>query len=143
MSEVVFGEVDSGRLILANPKYGDDGEIWSVQVIVDAPAFRVETKVATHYATHFDEFIAYVNDLAEHWRGWTGTKTYESLEKDFSVVATNDGGAHVFLHVKLSGPMTEPEWTLDATFSTEPGEQMLRAARDARSLLSSRRGTSA
>src|SRR2546421_385995 len=63
MSEVVFGSEDAGRFILTDAVRGDDGEIWSVLATIDVPGVHAQKRVATHYATHFDELIAYVADL--------------------------------------------------------------------------------
>jgi Family of unknown function (DUF6228) len=138
VDDVTLGTPDGGRLIFTNPVRGDDGEIWSVVAVVDTAGLHVERKVATHYANHFDDLIAFFEDLAESWRGWKGAKTYTSLERDLAVSAVNDGGAHVRLAISLSGPTSPPRWTVTVEVSTDPGAQMLEAAEGLRDLLVSR-----
>ena len=75
VQEVVFGAEASGLLVLRNPRRGDDGEIWSVTAVIETAVIeiavietadlRAETRVATHYATHFDELIGFIVDLAD------------------------------------------------------------------------------
>src|SRR5437763_290547 len=104
MDALVLGSEDAGRFMLSEAVRGDDGEIWSVLATIDVPGAHAEKRVATHYATHFDEVIAYVTDLAECWRGWNGTRSYLSLERDLALNAVHDGTAHVRLTVTMRGP---------------------------------------
>lgn len=135
--EVVLGAEASGLLVLRDPRRGGDGEIWSVTAVIETAGLRAETLVATHYATHFDEVIGFIVDLADCWRGWMGSKTYSSLERDLRLDAVHDG-AHVRLGVTLSGPAHPPQWTVTTEITTDPGAQMEGAASDARSLLVAR-----
>jgi len=137
MQEVVFGSEQSGLLVLRDPRRGDDGEIWSVTAAIETAGLNAETRVATHYATHFDELIAFIADLADSWRGWRGSKTYSSLERDLRLDAVHDG-AHVRLRVTLTGSNQPPQWTVTTELTSDPGAQMETAASDARSLLAAR-----
>jgi Family of unknown function (DUF6228) len=46
------------------------------------PGLDASRRVWAHYATGFDELVAFFNGLAADWRGWQGERTYESLEHD-------------------------------------------------------------
>jgi hypothetical protein len=138
MNEVVLGSEDAGRFTLTDAVRGDDGEIWSVLATIEVSGVHAEKRVPTHYATHFDELIAYIADLADCWQGWRGTKSYVSLERDLGIDAVHDGTAHVRLTVTMKGPTLPERWTTTATVITDPGAQMLEAAESARALLGAR-----
>jgi hypothetical protein len=128
MDALVFGSENAGWFTLSDVVRGNDGEIWSMLATIHVPGIHAEKRVATHYATHFDELIAYFADLAECWRGWSGTKSYLSLERDLAVNVVHDGTAHVRLSVTMKGPTPPETWTVTATVITDPGAQMLEAA---------------
>jgi hypothetical protein len=138
MDALVFGSEAAGLFMLSDVVRGDDGEIWSVLATIHVPGVHAEKRVATHYATHFDELIGYVADLAEGWRGWSGTKSYLSLERDLALSAVHDGTAHVRLSITLKGPTLPEVWTVTATVVTDPGAQMLEAAEAASVVLAAR-----
>jgi uncharacterized protein DUF6228 len=53
---------------------GPDGEIWSVVVRLRVPGLDASRRVSAHYATGFDELVAFFNGLAADWRGWQGER---------------------------------------------------------------------
>lgn len=61
-------------------------------------------------------------DLAEHWRGWTGAKTHESLEGHLRVSCTMDRVGHVELRVYLRGDMGSSDWRAENTIYLEAGQ---------------------
>lgn len=52
-------------------------------------------RVSAHYATGFEDLVAFLNALASDWRGWEGERFYESLEHDLRLTATQDGHVHL------------------------------------------------
>ena len=72
------------------------------------------------YADGFGPLADFFRDLAEHWRGWDGERTYESIEHDLRIVATHDG--HLRLKVRL-WQSTDPDgWTADIRVRLDPRE---------------------
>jgi hypothetical protein len=84
-----------------------------------------------------DDLPSWLSGLADEFRGWSGTKTWESLEHDATIVATHDGVGHVSLLVTLRGPRGyEPgAWQASVTLSVDAGEDMARLARAATAFL--------
>jgi hypothetical protein len=39
-------------------------------------------RVPAHYATGFDDLVAFFRAFASDWRGWQGERTYESVDHD-------------------------------------------------------------
>jgi hypothetical protein len=132
---VVLGSPNTGTLTISDPRRGTDGQLWSVVATYASPGIEASTRVWTNYASHFDDLIAFFDDLAEHWSGWTGVKEYESLEGELRLAARNDSSSSVLIEVALSGPVQPPLWRMSAEVTTDPGAQMEEAASAARSLL--------
>jgi hypothetical protein len=112
---------------------GSKGEIWSVVARLRVPGLDASRRVCAHYATSFDELVAFFNRLAADWRGWQGERTYESLEHDLRLTAAHDG--HVHLLVQLQETSGRDEWSATAVVQLDPGEEMTRAAEDVAALL--------
>jgi hypothetical protein len=135
MSAVTFGSPDRGTLVLSEPTRGESGDLWWITATIDTEGLHASTRVEAHYANAFDELAAFLDDLADNWRGWEGPKSYDSLEHDLGLVARHDGVGHVVLTVTLRGPHPPYTWTVNVEIVTDPGEQMLQAAAEARVVL--------
>ena len=60
--------------------------------------------------------------MAESWRGWPGTITWESPEGELTLRCTQDRTGHVAIVVELrSGPMDQ-DWRVRATIMAEAGQ---------------------
>jgi len=115
---------------------GPDVRFWSVEVCLRVPGLEASSRVSAHYASEFDDLVAFFRQLAADWRGWDGERTYESLEHDLRLTATHDG--YVRLAVQLWQEGGRFGWSAAAVISLEPGEEMTQVAEDVAALLSSR-----
>ncbi|MBO1266445.1 hypothetical protein J1902_00355 [Arthrobacter sp. PO-11] len=86
MRKVVIGR--SQQLTFEVVQRGSDGEATSLLVSVTLKDLSGHRKVAAHYGKGFDDLSEFFEDLAGHWKGWPGTKSYESLEGDLLLSAT-------------------------------------------------------
>jgi len=97
-------------------------ELYSVDIQLNVPDLQARRTVAAHYANGFDDLIDFFRSLGTRWRGWSGERTYESLEDDLRLTAVHDG--HVQLTVRLR-QSTEPNgWDVKASIRLDPGEEM-------------------
>jgi hypothetical protein len=108
----------------------DGHGVTDLLVSVRDDGLEAETVVVSHYASGFEDLVAFVEAMAVNWRGWQGERRYRSLEGDLTVTAKHDG--HVRLSVELSKNLG---WRVQADFMLDPGEQMTRAATELRELL--------
>lgn len=76
---------------------------------------------------------AYFADLAANWRGWEGSRDYESIEGDLRIEATHDG--HVNLHVALREPTVPEGWRVETVVRLEAGEALTAAATEVAGLV--------
>jgi Family of unknown function (DUF6228) len=67
---------------------------------------------------HLDQFW---RDLAENWRGWEGTRSWQSLEGDLEFSATSDRLGHVELEVRMEegAPF---QWRVHGKISLDAGQ---------------------
>ena len=113
-----------------------DGEIWWCTARLTVPGLVAEKeRVSGHYAVTFRDLIEFFQQMAADWRGWDGSRVYESLEHDLRLEATHEG-SHVRLDVTLRQSSQADGWRVSATLRLEPGEQLSRAAVDVGALLS-------
>jgi hypothetical protein len=62
-------------------------------------------------------------DLADNWRGWSGTKEHKSLEGHLRLSCRIDSTGHVKLRVSLrGGDLFASDWQTEATLELEAGQ---------------------
>lgn len=133
MEAVTLGHGDEYATIsnAAPPSGTDPYEGGSFDVSLRAPGLTVTQSV---FIFGFSGLAAYFADLAEAWRGWTGSKVWDSPEHHLTIEATSDGGSHVELTLIVrNGAMFT--WTCSIRVQVEAGEEMARIARDIEYLL--------
>lgn len=134
MDEACIGRARDG-LRFAQVRRGPTGAVWSAEVSLRTPGLDASLQVVSHYASGFDDLVAFFQGLAAGWRGWRGERTYESLEHDLRLAATHDG--HIRLAVRMSRTSEPDGWTASAVLRLDPGEEMTQAAGDVAALLAS------
>jgi len=92
--------------------------------------FKVTFHSATHSATR--NVYAYTDskgiarlfqEASEEWRGWPGTKRWESLEEEFTLELTSHKTGHITLITRINHDCGNPEpWELKAVLTTEAGQ---------------------
>ena len=63
------------------------------------------------------------SDLAAHWAGWPGAKTWTSIEGDLRLSATCGATGHVALEAVLPPAQTGPDWQAVVVVRLMAGEQ--------------------
>src|SRR3989304_9916799 len=71
------------------------------------PVVNSSVRVA---ALSSSDLLPYFDDLARHWDGWKGAKTWESLEGQMKLECTRDALGHLFLRVTLRDSLGGAEW---------------------------------
>lgn len=85
----------------------------------DAPGLSSATRV--YLLGGCDQLDRFWRDLAENWRGWEGTRSWQALEGDLELSATSDRLGHVELEVRLEegAPF---RWRVHGTMSLDAGQ---------------------
>ncbi len=112
----------------------DDGAALTVDALgkdhcvvsIKAASLEASTRVWVDESFAFAEFW---RGLAAEWRGWSGKKTWESLEDEFGLSAESNRTGHIVVTVTLASSH-DPNWRLEVTLALEAG-QLERIASDA------------
>lgn len=78
------------------------------------------------------ELVAYFEDVAAAWRGWTGAKEWSDDGRNVALSATHDGIGAIEIAVSVSSPGGWPgpgSWQLQMVIAEEPGAIEAVAAR--------------
>jgi hypothetical protein len=122
------------RLILTDVQRGPDGVAFSMVVGVELGSLTTGREVVAHSRSGFADLPVFFADLAENWRGWSGTRTYESLEHDFLLEAVHTG-SHVELSFTLQDPEFHGSWSVRGRLTLDAGEELTRVSADLKELL--------
>ncbi|MGB3559085.1 MAG: DUF6228 family protein [Geitlerinemataceae cyanobacterium] len=72
-------------------------------------------------------------EIAENWKGWEGTKTWDAIEDDFSLSCTSDKLGHITLRCKFVGRDAPELWSAKFNVEVEAG-QLKKIANEVRRL---------
>jgi hypothetical protein len=71
-----------------------------------------------------DSLAVFLSELADQFRGWSGTREWRSLEDQFRIEATWGNRGHVTLRVLLRPKAYDVPWDLNVDFDVEAGAEM-------------------
>ena len=110
-----------------------NGAVELLDVTVRDMDLEAGKSVYEGYTDGFEQLARFFEDLAASWRGWSGERTYESIEHDLRIVASHDG--HVRLRVRLWQSNDPDGWKLETALRLDAGEQLSQAAKDISALV--------
>jgi hypothetical protein len=106
-------------LRLFAPERMSDGEVpGHFAVEVGDPDSHARLRV---YAYELEHLATFFSNLAKDWQGWTGEKTWKSIEGEMALRATTDRLGHVTLNVRLTAPPSPPAWRFEGNVLIEAG----------------------
>ncbi|WP_426939102.1 DUF6228 family protein [Pseudarthrobacter sp. S3] len=123
------------RLTFGDVQRGSDGVVLSMVVAAELNGLTARRDVVSHYKNGFDDLALLFTDLAEHWRGWSGTKDYRSIEGDLLLQADHTG-SHVELHFTLQDSEFHNSWSARGKLTLDAGEELARVSEDLKKLFS-------
>jgi hypothetical protein len=104
---------DAFELVVGPP----DGDRFPVRLVGNPMNADV-----TGWEHGYSHLVAFFEDLARNWRGWTGEKTWESLEHHLTLTATTDRLGHVYLRAALRDIDDPSDWRAATTLLIEAGQ---------------------
>ena len=111
----------------------------SIHYAVEACAPGLSARVDEAVAADWDpapDLPAFLGQLAEDFRGWSGERSWHSLERDLTISAVFRPGGHVGLTwILRPWPAKHGGWNATVTTWQEAGEQMKALAADVRAFL--------
>lgn len=135
MESVVIRDVRTA-LVFSDPDNAMNVPAQYLSVTIEGPDLRASRHVYEGYDEGFSSLARYFSDLAANWRGWHGSRDYESIEGDLRIQATHDG--HVNLRVALCESTVPEGWRVEAEVRLDAGEALTAAAADVASLVRAR-----
>jgi hypothetical protein len=90
-------------------------------VKISGPGMAAEAPVMN--TSDRSELPDFIHELADNFRGWRGTRTWESLEHQLQVEATWADGGHVQLKFQIT-PSIYDQWKACVVVPIEAGAEM-------------------
>jgi hypothetical protein len=135
MESVVIRDVRTA-LVFSDPDSAMKVPAQYLSVAIEGPGLRASRQVYEAYDEGFSGLARYFSDLAANWRGWRGSRDYESIEGDLRIQATHDG--HVKLRVTLWESTVPEGWRVEAEVRLDAGEALTAAASEVAALVRAR-----
>jgi hypothetical protein len=123
------GEPGGPVVVLSQPFRPFADEVLDVHVRITGTGLGTDSWVRTIAGDGLPEFV---HDLVRDFRGWTGLRTWSSLEGDLSLAAQHTG-ARVLLEIRLAPDAAG--WAVTATVALAPGEELTAVAVELTELL--------
>ncbi|MBB5893649.1 DUF6228 family protein [Kutzneria kofuensis] len=122
-----------GWIRLWNRTHPYDDEMLAFCIEIGA----VDMTARAHRVVVFNEAPEkFVGELAESFEGWSGTRVWESLDRDVRIGATYKSGGRGDMTWSLAPWRERDAWSASVTVrGVEAGEEMRRLAEDMRVLL--------
>lgn len=124
------------KLVFSDPDADMTVPAQYLSVTVESADMRASRQVYEGYDDGFSSLARYFRDLANDWRGWQGSRDYESIEGDLRLQATHDG--HVNLRVLLWESAVPRGWRVEVEVRLDAGEPLSAAATDIAALVRAR-----
>lgn len=104
---------DRGASLILSPL---DGDYFSAQLI--HPGLDAQARVGSYMCEGLGDFFA---GMADDWKGWSGSRTWASLEGELRLSAESDRTGHVYLgaHLHDGAPA---RWTVELGLIVEAGQ---------------------
>jgi len=139
MDTLTIGADPAAQLVFHSRRYAADGWLESYTVDSVAPDLRASVRVGNPGYGHPPSDL--LSQLASSWSGWTGKKSWGSMEGELSIDATSDRTGHVTLAARLTAPWTghveAAPWSVEARIFLEAG-QLAAVAREAEAFFARR-----
>ncbi len=90
------------------------------------------TTVEQHWGDGFKDLAEFFASMEKSWRGWSGTRAWQSLEGELSLGAHHHGGV-IQLKVSIrrwAFDRGNDGWSAEGDLIIEPGEELARITRE-------------
>jgi len=95
---------------------------WVLEVEASSSGLSCSTGVVTYFG---DGLWGYLRRLATDWRGWRGTRSWDTIEGEMSIEATHSG-SRVELFFTIRRDFASAAWQVQVPIFLAPGESLSR-----------------
>ena len=114
-------ENDRGHeLIFHSRKVPDKNWIEFYSVTLVSPQMKGTVQVDN--ASYGQSPVELFQSMEREWKGWSGEKSWGSLEGEFSLSATSDNTGHIFLNTRIQSGHSPPTSSMELEFVVESGQ---------------------
>jgi len=116
-------------LLLTPPAPGTPAQAVAVLAL---SGLHAVTAIQEHWSGGFEDLAQFFGSMEKSWRGWRGTRSWESLEGELRLTATHHGGV-IQLRVtirRFAFDRGNDGWTAEGDLVIEPGEELTRITRE-------------
>jgi hypothetical protein len=134
MPKVLVGSDPNYLLLTAEDSAGRAPQFLVAELHLDG--LSASGRIVHNYATGFEDLADFFQQQADDWRGWAGTRRWQSIEGDLEIEARHQYG-HVQLRITMRRFVYDwgnHGWTATGDLTIEPGEQLTQIANGVRSL---------
>jgi hypothetical protein len=82
--------------------HGDRSDLWSLDISVVDEGLTAQTSIWLGPEGVEEPLADFFADLADDWRGWSGTKVWNGMEGGLRLSCTHDKVGHITMRVSLS-----------------------------------------
>jgi len=129
MDEIVIPQTTGHvGLRIFRPERGSRGELDYFSVEVMSTSISATTRV---YAYRCDDLATLFDEMSRDWRGWQGSRDWESLEGELKLSCTADGKGHIVVSIRIAESLNPDTWRIQTTAMIEAGQvdQIAKAVR--------------
>ena len=120
------------KIIFESPQINDDGWIQQYRLIFESTRLNANMEIYNQpYGVLLNE---YFSDLADHWDGWEGVKSWESIEGEFTIETSMNSSGHASMKISMNVYGSPSDWVAIADLDVEAG-QLEKIANDAKQFL--------
>ena len=102
------------------PRRGINGMLETFVVCIKEPGLVATVKVENSPMIKGPETL--FKDIAAHWRGWSGEKSWYALERELELVATSDSLGHIKIQVHIRPDASSETWRASSFAYLEAGQ---------------------
>jgi hypothetical protein len=113
--------LSNDRAALVIEREGSSDLRWRVTLRGSRLSGSGVSATAPVYADGEGLLVAFFDDLARDWRGWSDARTWQSIEGTLQISARHDGLGHIALRVTLTESLDPDAWSLEVTLKVDAG----------------------
>ncbi len=118
---LIPGNRFGASLEFSNPSWNaSTGELEEFFVRYRAENIDASTRVYAYL--HGPSLPNFFHELAENWKGWTGSKDWSSLEGELSLACTSDRTGHVTIDVEFRHFVSPGPWKVRGELEVDAGQ---------------------
>jgi hypothetical protein len=133
-NELLINSSDSSSSLRIYGLAGDSEERDSEYFSVEVKSFQFQAMRRVYSHRDAVSLVSLFEWMADNWKGWSGNRSWSSVEGEFSLDCSSDNLGHIHLDVVISDNNHSEPWKIEARINID-AEQLSAIANQARLLV--------